>query len=363
MRAKKTLVTVIGLLVGAALLASTAAASPLTTTAKATVKATVKATDYSRRAHWLALPTGAPKRVAVFYFYPTSYVAQAGDPIICAVNDAGMMAGAQVAFTRQATAFRTFADIYAPYYRQVDATYQLGLLPAQQDKIIRGAPGIDGIAAFKYFIKHYDHGRAFILAGHSQGSAVLKYLLSDYMKAHPAVYRRMIAAYVVGQSITPAYLAKNPHLKFAKGANDTGVIVSWNTEAATVDGTNPVTLPNGIAINPITWTRGQTVASAAQNLGSIELNPATGGTPVLNANGTIERVMNLADARVNKTKGVVICSTIDPAQPPYFTPGGFPQGVLHTFDYPLYFFDVRANAHARVEHYFASHKGFRGGRA
>jgi hypothetical protein len=240
----------------------------------------------------------------------------------------------------------------------VDATYQLGLLPAQQDKIIRGAPGIDGIAAFEYFIKHYDHGRPFILAGHSQGAAVLKYLLSDYMKAHPAVYKRMIVAYVVGQSITPAYLAKNPHLKFAKGPNDTGVIVSWNTEAATVDGTNPVILPNGIAINPITWTRGQAVASAAQNLGSIELNPATGGTPMLNANGTIERVMNLADARVDKTKGVVICSTIDPAQPPYFRPGGFPQGVLHTFDYPLYFFDVRANAHARVEHFFAGHKGF-----
>jgi hypothetical protein len=359
MRAKKTLVTVIGLLVGAALLASTAAASPLTTTATATVKAT----DYSQRAHWLALPTGSAKRVAVFYFYPTAYAKTPGGPIICAVNDAGMMEGAQVAFTRQATAFRTFANIYAPYYRQVDATYQLGLLPAQQDKIIRGAPGIDGIAAFKYFIKHYDRGRPFILAGHSQGSAVLKYLLSDYMKAHPAVCKRMIAAYVVGQSITPTYLAQNPHLKFAKGANDTGVIVSWNTEAATVDGTNPVILPHGIAINPITWTRGQTVASAAQNLGSIELNPATGGTPVLNANGTIERVMNLADARVNKTKGVVICSTVDATQPPYFRPGGFPQGVLHTFDYPLYFFDIRANAANRARHFFASHKGFRAGRA
>jgi len=28
-------------------------------------------------------------------------------------------------------------------------------------------------------------------------------------------------------------------------------------------------------------------------------------------------------------------------------------GVLHTFDYPLYFFDVRANAANRVEHFFA----------
>ena len=143
----------------------------------------------------------------------------------------------------------------------------------------------------------------------------------------------MIAAYVIGYSITPRYLSQNPFLKFATGANDTGVIVSWNTEAPTVEGTNPVLLPGGLAINPITWTRTQTEATAKQNLGSIELNPAT-GTPVLNNNGTVKRVMGLADARVNKAKGVVICSTVNAANPPYYTPGGFPMGVLHPFDYP-----------------------------
>jgi hypothetical protein len=172
------------------------------------------------------------------------------------------------------------------------------------------------------------------------------------MKAHPAVYKRMIVAYVVGYPITHAYLAQNPLLKFATGPTDSGVIVSWNTEARTIAAPNPVVQPGAIAINPITWTRSQKPASAAQNLGSIELNPAT-GTPVLNANGTIRRFMGLADARVDKAKGVVICSTVNPAAPPYFTRGGFPMGVLHTFDYPLYFFDVRANAAERVEYFFA----------
>jgi hypothetical protein len=49
----------------------------------------------------------------------------------------------------------------------------------------------------------------------------------------------------------------------------------------------------------------------------------------------------------------VICSTIPWQDPPYFTPGGFPMGVLHVFDYPLYFFSVRANAGDRVAHFFA----------
>ena len=180
---------------------------------------------------------------------------------------------------------------------------------------------------------------------------MLKFL-SDYMKSHPDVYKRMIAAYVVGQSITPQYLAQNPHLKFATGPDDTRVIVSWNTEAPVVNGTNPVIQAGGIAINPITWTTGEATATAASNLGSIQLDPNT-HLPVLDKNGQIERVMNLADARVDKAKGVLICSTVNPAQ----YQSHFPQGVYHSEDYPFYYFDVRANAARRIQTYFAGNKG------
>jgi hypothetical protein len=185
---------------------------------------------------------------------------------------------------------------------------------------------------------------------------VLRYLLSSYMKTHPRVYGRMIAACIVGQSITPQYLAANRHLKFARGASDTGVIVPWHTEAPTIPGPNPVVLPGGIAINPITWTTKPTVASAEQNPGSIELD-ATTGRPLLNRQGRILRVMNLADARVDRRKGVVVCSTVPADQAPYYNANGFPKGVLHSFDYPLYFFSVRANAEARADHFLAGHPG------
>lgn len=308
--------------------------------------------DYARPAHWLSVPTQPLKKVDVFYLYPSAYTkADPSAPIVGPIDDPGMMKGAGVALQRQAWAFRTFANIYAPYYRQADAASRAALPQPEQVKIVAGAPTQDGIAAFDYYIRHFNHGRPFILAGHSLGSNVMANLLAQYMKERPGVYKRMIAAYVIGYSITPHYLAQNPFLKFAKGANDTGVIVSWNTEAPTVDGTNPVILSGGLVINPITWTRTEATATAAQNLGSIELNPATGGTPVLDAQGRIERVMNLADARIDKAKGVLICSTVNPANPPYFTPGGFPMGVFHTFDYPFYFFDIRANAANRVEQF------------
>jgi hypothetical protein len=324
------------LLLGVATLASAAAAAP------------IKPTSYSIRSHWLSLPAKITKKVDVFYLYPSAYrKTLPSQPNICPVDDPGMMQGAQVAFSRQATAFAPYANIYAPYYRQADASWSLSLPPAEHIKVEKGAPTHDAIAAFDYYIKHYNHGRPFILAGHSQGSNVMIYLLSQYMHRHPKVYKRMIVAYIPGYSVTQKYLDQN-HFKFATGAYDTGVIVSWNTEAPTTAAPDPVVLPGALAINPITWTRTETEATAAQNLGSIQLDPTT-GRPVTNAKGHILRVLNLADARVDTAKGAVICSTVNPADY-YF---GFPLGVYHTFDYPFYFFDVRANAEQRIRCYFS----------
>ena len=74
---------------------------------------------------------------------------------------------------------------------------------------------------------------------------------------------------------------------------------------------------------------------------------------MLNTQGRILRVMNLADAQIDKAKGVLICSTVNPANPPYFTPGGLPMGVFHTFDYPFYFFNIRENAANRLVYYLS----------
>ena len=308
------------------------------------------AVDYSNPARWLSLDTTGTSPVDIFYLYPTSYTATGAEPVICAVDDSGMIAGAKDAFLRQATAFEPVGNVYAPYYRQADAADRAAMSPAEQVACVAGAPTRDGIAAFDYYVKHYNRGKPFILVGHSLGSNVMANLLSQYMGKNPAVYRRMVAAYVVGYSITPAYLAKNPFLKFAQGANDTGVIVSWNTEGTVLYGTNPVTLPGGLAINPITWTRTEATATAGQNLGSELLDAALpGGPPFLNPDGSVRSFAGIADARVDTARGVVVCTTVPEAKLLF----GFPEGVYHPFDYPFYYFDVRANAANRVRHFTA----------
>jgi hypothetical protein len=299
-----------------------------------------QAVDYSQSAHWLSLPKVADKAVDVFYLYPTAWhKVDEGEPNVCKIDNPIMLKQAKIILGQQATAFETVGNIYAPYYRQGDAAYILSLPYAERDKFVGGIPAGDATAAFDYFIKHYNNGRPFILAGHSQGSMILRIILADYMAKNPDVYKRMIAAYVIGYSVTEEYLAANPHLKFARGPDDTGVIISYNTQAPVISGTNGVVLPGAIAINPITWTRGETPASAEQNLGSI----------LLTASGEVgaKNVMNIADARVSKARGVVICST---ANVKIFAPGDalFGKGVFHGWDYPFYYNNIRENAANRA---------------
>ncbi len=325
------------------------------TTTKDEIKQTQTVpTDYSQSAHWLNIPTETTKEVDVFYLYPSAWAkVNADDPIYSEIDNPDMLKYSKLAYDRQATAFETVANIYAPYYRQDDAGSTLQMSFDEQQNIIKDVPLTDATAAFEYYIEHYNNGRPFILASHSQGSNVMLYILQDYMKEHPDVYKRMVAAYVIGYSITDDYLAKNPDLKVATGSGDTGVIISYNTQAPTIEGINGVVLPTAYVINPISWTTDETIAAASDNLGSLQLNKD--GSVVTNPDGTYVKMMNFADARVDKTNGVIICSTVDVDK---YAPGGglFGKGIFHSFDFPFYYFNLRANAEERVDNYLKEHK-------
>ena len=292
---------------------------------------TPKATDYSKTNHWLTVPaTNMP--VDIFYLYPTSWTSTNPNPEVCAIDNPSMLQEAPLAFAKTATAFETIGNIYAPFYRQSNLTSDALVTEA-------GIPTMDAIAAFDYYINNYNHGHPFILAGHSQGAYVLSNLLAQYMTTHPEAYARMIAAYVIGWPVTAQYLADNPYLKFAESADDTGVIISYNTQAPDVPPpVNPVLWGMvGTVINPLTWTRSTTLATTNQGFGSF----------MPNTNGVYVRVPQYADARIDITKGVLICSTADKS-----TIGI--QGIYHNFDYPFYYFNIRSNAANRVAKFLAA---------
>jgi len=291
--------------------------------------------DYSQAAHWLSLPATIYK-ADVFYLYPTtSWTKNNSTSMICAIDDSLMMAGAAQAYSRQTTAFDTAANVYAPYYRQDNSS------PDNRLNVIAGIPTTDATTAFDYYIKHFNQGRPFILAGHSQGANIVCNILSGYLKANPQVYSRMIAAYVIGGPVTKTFLQANPHLKFATGPDDLSVIISYNTEANDFTGVNPVLYGEvGLVINPITWTRDETLADTIQGLGSLFPNKA----------GVWVKIPQYADARVDTVKGVLICTSADEARIAIIDSlSGFPKGVYHSFDYPFCYYNLRQNAANRIQ--------------
>lgn len=330
MEKKRTIVLVFTVLVVVILLGATFVVLNKTTT--------VVAADYSNPNNWMYAPKVINKTVDVFYIYPTTgwqTNTNATGPEICSIDNSSMRVGAQEAYARQATAFLPSANIFAPYYRQMD------MWPNNRDQIIAGIPTTDCTAAFDYFIKNFNEGRPFILASHSQGSTVMTNILSGYLKENPVVYTRMVAAYVLGYTINNTYLNNNPHLKFATHENDTGVIISFNTETPDVaPGTNPVHTTDTITINPLSWSRLERYIPASVGLGSYMVNLTT---------MAYEKVPQFADAQINNSKGSLITTANVTGFPMPIAPG-----VLHSFDYMFYYYNIQANAGDRIANYFGS---------
>ncbi|NBK21922.1 MAG: DUF3089 domain-containing protein [Spirochaetia bacterium] len=301
---------------------------------------------YADTSQWLALPQAGNADVDVFYLYPTVYARpDATAPLYSTRDDAQLRSSAGMAYLLEAAVFEQVGAVYAPIYRQGDAASILALPFEERDVLLEQAPLEDALASFDYFIKHYNNQRPFILVGHSQGSDVLRLLLATYMEAHPEVYDRMIAAYCIGCSITSDFLAEHPFLKFAAGSDDTGVIISYNTEAPGVTEENPLIDTDALVINPISWTRGEEPAQAEENLGSALLDQA----------GKLILVPEFADATLDLNRSVVTCSTVEGKLPQLASSAFLPKGVYHSFDISLYAQNLVENARVRTAAYLAAH--------
>lgn len=240
----------------------------------------------------------------------------------------------------QGTAYEESTNVFAPYYRQANMAALAALTPEERNKTLASVPKEDVFTALDYYFENLNDGRPFILASHSQGSAMQSFVLAEYMKAHPEYLKRMIAAYVIGYSITEDYLKENQHLKFAEGADDTGVIISYNTEGPANEGKeNIVLLPGAISINPLNWKLDETYASASENLGSLELNKETGEREIVDLG---------VDAQINLTRGVIVTNTTAPVtpMPQYFGPASF-----HENDYSFFYNNLKENVAKRVAAY------------
>lgn len=293
--------------------------------------------DYSKTSGWLAKPEYPDQfGIDILWLYPTVLVDDSA--WLMNISRKDLVAGAELSVKTEARIFSGQANLYAPLYRQMNLA-GFYLPEPERDAIV--AYGVDDVRnAFEHYMQHDNKGRPFILAAHSQGSYLLTQLLVEYW-GKIGIEDQLIAGYVVGWSITAEDLGDNPNIEICDAAHQTGCFVSYNSVAPGKQKDSPVIFPGAIVVNPLTWTREDTLAPASRNRGSV----------FIEKNGTYQILPGFASAQIADGGLEVVARDPDRLNSEFF-----PHGVYHSYDYPLFAENISMNAAQRIQAYLLSGK-------
>ena len=301
--------------------------------------------DYSMESNWASLPwkkDNADKVPAssgmndmqetstadVFFIHPTSFLKQTEvskgwnadlrDAEINKRTDEGSI-------LYQASVFNGAGKIYAPRYRQA---FIAAYYTTEKDKARQAFDTAysDVRLAFDYYLAHYNHGRPFIIASHSQGTTHAIRLLKDYLDNDKSLSGKLIAAYLIGMDVYDTLFTV---LQPCHSAGDNGCYVTWRTYAK---GYYPEGYKkpyrDAVCTNPLTWSNDSAYAGRELNNG-----------------GVLKRfdkvISHLCDAQVED--GVLRI------EEPRFNGRIFYNFKnYHIVDYNLFYMNIRENARDRV---------------
>jgi hypothetical protein len=174
-----------------------------------------------------------PARVAhpaidCFYVYPTVSDQTTGnanlhiDPVERAVA------------LRQAGRYSQYCRVFAPMYRQLTvvgiANGALGKPTTPPNPIL----AFDDVqAAFETYVKQFNHGRGFVLLGHSQGSYMLRALIGKDIDPKPALRRLMVSAILPGGNVIVKH-GKDiggdfKHIPACHSSTQLGCVIAYST--------------------------------------------------------------------------------------------------------------------------------------
>ncbi|MCB9185483.1 MAG: DUF3089 domain-containing protein [Flavobacteriales bacterium] len=297
------------------------------------------APDYSQESSWSALPfrldaadvvpegeqwvSDSLKEVDVFYVHPTMY--QKGPLWNASLDMKNINRKVDKYPVRlQASVFNETCRVYAPRYRQA-------VVRVFYERNDDGNSALDFAyqdvkRAFEYYLEHYNNGRPFIIAGHSQGTYHTRRLLWEMIDT-TELRHEMVAAYVIGFNVQDSMYV---NLKMCSEANETGCFISWMSYK---EGYQPSGwwYRNTESVNPLTWT----LDTASVTIEDYD------GTVVLTPKRRFKRKMT---TRIADVGGKVLYVQ---TKAPWFRTWK----NLHIADYGLFYRTIRKNVADRVKAY------------
>ena len=295
--------------------------------------------DYSKSENWAYYGVGEGKEADLFLICPTVDMGK-NENYNMSMDDEAMKESFVGALNMERGIYEDSATMYAPYYRQM--TFPVYSMTDEEMKPYLEIAYHDVAAAFECYFEHCNNGRPLILAGFSQGSQLLLMLMEEYFDE--AKYsEKLVAAYCIGWRVTEADLAKYPHLKMASGEDDTGVIISFNSEAVGI--TDSIMVPSGtktLGINPLNWKTDSTPADKSLNKGAC----------LTRYSGEIKKELpELTGAYLDENRGTLIVPDINPSD---YSNSLFPDGVYHLYDYQFFYRNLQENVAVRLDSFLSN---------
>lgn len=304
--------------------------------------------DYSQLDNWAAHPEkidssdrfpGKPPKssdqnalVDVFFIHPTTFTQQKKiNRCNADITDNKLNEKTdRTTILFQASAFHNGTRVFAPRYRQAHFNCYF----TDDKETARKAFALayeDVKEAFEYYLNHYNDGRPFIIAAHSQGTTHGIPLIQNLIDGR-ALQEKLVAAYLVGMRVD------RDTFKFIQpctSPEQTGCFTSWRTFKKGTDLSDEEGMPVCVT-NPISWSL------------SPDYCPPTANKPSL-LRDFDTAYPNLVDAQVNSTilwvtkpkfKGSIFLRTHN----------------YHPADINFFYFSIYENVGKRIHQYFAERK-------
>jgi len=270
----------------------------------------------------------------------------------------------------QASVFNSCCRIFAPRYRQ--ATFYSFLHKSANSRKALTLAGDDILQAFDTYLKNWNKGRPFFLAGHSQGALHLIRLLEERINNTPLV-QQLVAAYPIGYQF-PMDKFKRTLSSFSAStsATDLHSIITWDTY---LERGKPLSLfdkavmcyfENGelkwerrafkklLGHNPLNWERSKKWVIENAHKGGVHtiidrqqkmtIEQVIAQDPIgLNCLRLSAPIPNQVKAKIGR-RGLLFVS---PPTHRLFRNFALPGGSLHVFDIALFYMDLRENIQLR----------------
>ncbi|HWR39118.1 MAG TPA: DUF3089 domain-containing protein [Patescibacteria group bacterium] len=291
--------------------------------------------DYGDANNWAyyGSESGAAQPADIFFVGPTVFFGNETERNM-PINDQHIRKNFLGAVNMEKGIYDVSGNFYAPYYRQAAlVAYQLEPVTAEPYFDLAYQDVKD---AFVWYLHESNANRPIVLAGFSQGADMVLRLMKD-LYADPLLQEKLVAAYAIGWRVTAEDLARYPQLKMAQGELDTGVIISFNTEAQSV--TTSLMVPERtLGINPLNWKTTGEMADKELNRGAV----------FPGYDGHIKKeIPCLTGAFLDEIRGTLKVTDISPeSYPPILDV--IASGVYHIYDYQFFYRNLQDNVRERV---------------